>query len=768
MALPGAFLLLLGGSPYNLLAGIVLIACALLTARRRTSALAMYAALLIATTLWSVWEVGLDFWALLPRTLFLCVVGVCLLVTLGLSRGASGISRVLLIAALVIATCTTMTPLLIRHPLQLSGGSHVDPVAGDDGEWSSYGNRHSNRYSPLGEITPANVQKLEQAWTYHTGLFGPGGKRRASLELTPLMVDGMLYGCTAFDSVFALDPLTGKQIWRRDTVESAVLGGHPVCRGLSFYRAPVGTAVCPTRLLIATVDNHLVALDARSGKPCSDFGLNGKVDLMRGMGIFPQGWTHPTSPPTIVNGTAVIGAYVVDNQSTLVPPGVIRGYDAVTGALQWAFDPARPDDSTPLARGAVYTPSTPNAWTVFSGDENLNLVYIPTGNGSPDFFGANRSPTTDRFSTSLIALDASTGLVRWTFQAVHHDLWDYDLAAQPALVDFPVAGAKVPALVLPTKTGQIFVLDRRTGEPLTRVVERPAPKSSIPDERSSPTQPYSVGMPDFSGATLTEADMWGLTPFDQLFCRIAFKRSVYDGMYTPLGLDPSLRFPGELGGIDWGSVAIDEGRGLLIVNANYMADRDQFISREQANHEGLVPRTDPRGHFAPGGAMAGTPYGVHWGAFLTPLGVPCQRPPFGSLTAIDLQSRKVVWSRTLGDARNSGPTGLPLGLPIELGTPNIGGTLATGSGIIYVAATQDEMFRAIDTRSGAVLWQTKLPAGGHATPMTYKGSDGHQYVVIAAGGGALQDKPGDSLVAYRLSNAASHSAKSAPTSLGAR
>ena len=753
IALPGAWLLLLGGSPYYLLAGTVLVACSLFVFRCHESALWIYGTLLLVTTLWSLWEVGPNFWALMPRLVFFSVVGFCLLIAFGFSAAASLSSRFFLLISLVVALGTAVAPLLLRSSVEGPGISSTSSIAGSAEDWSSYGNRNSNRYSPLREITRANVDELEVAWTYHTGLYGPDGKRRAGLQLTPLMVDNILYGCTAFSSVFALDPVTGKEIWRRDTLHREVIGGHPVCRGLSFYRAATASSDCPTRLLVTTVDNYLVALDARTGNPCTAFGENGSVDLAQGLGTFPPGWTHPTSPPTIVNGIAVVGAFVVDNQSTNVPPGVIRGYDATTGVLKWAFDPARPEDPTPLPAGAVYTPSTPNAWTVFSGDDSLNLVYVPMGNGSPDFFGENRSPATDRFSTSLVAIDASTGAVRWTFQAVHHDLWDYDLASQPALADFPVEGRTVPALVLATKTGQLFVLDRQTGQPLTRVEERAAPKSSLPGERSSPTQPYSVEMPDMSGNKLTEADMWGLTPFDQLYCRIAFKRSIYEGMYTPMGLQPTLRYPGELGGIDWGSVSIDAGRGLLIVNANYMADLDQFISREQANREGLVPRTDPRGHSAPGGAMAGTPYGVHWGPFLSPLGVPCQRPPYGSLTVIDLKSRQIIWTRSLGDARNSGPFNTPLGLPIELGAPNLGGTLATGSGIIFVGATQDEMFRAIDVHSGEILWQHRLPAGGHATPMTFKGGDGHQYVLISAGGGSLQDKPSDTLVAFRLKGA---------------
>jgi glucose dehydrogenase len=372
------------------------------------------------------------------------------------------------------------------------------------------------------------------------------------------------------------------------------------------------------------------------------------------------------------------------------------------------------------------------------------------GNGSPDFFGGQRSAATERFSSALVALDAATGKVKWTFQAVHHDLWDYDLAAQPVLVDFPTGATTTPALILATKTGQIFVLDRRTGAPLTAVEERPVPASDVKGERASPTQPFSVGMPSVAGPDLKEADMWGITPFDQIACRITFRQARYAGMYTPPRLGKTIRYPGELGGVDWGSVSVDKGRGLLIVNSNHMADLDELITREQAEREGLVPRLTPKTHSAPGGPMAGTPYAVHWGPMLSKQGVPCQRPPYGYLTAIDLKTRQIVWRHPLGDARNSGPFGKSLGLPIPLGAPNIGGSVATGGGVVFIAATQDEMFRAIDVRSGKVLWQTKLPASGHATPMTYLGRDGRQYVVIAAGGRSLKDKGGDHFVAFRL------------------
>ncbi|MDO6412830.1 pyrroloquinoline quinone-dependent dehydrogenase [Sphingomonas sp. BIUV-7] len=750
LAVPGLWLLTLGGSAYYLLAGAALLACAVLMVRRRVAALWLMAALLAASLGWALYEGGFNFWALMPRLAFLIGLAILLLLAFRNVR-RSGAPRLVLGTIAAISLVVLLAPLI--------GGAHIDgsgvlprpnATASGDLDWPSYGNRAANRYTPLAEINPASVGRLGEAWVYHSGLRSPDGKRRGGLQLNPIMADGLVYGCTAFNRIFALDPVTGRQVWRRDTLNRDSSGGHPACRGVTFFRAPVGTAECSTRILAGTIDNHLIALDAKTGAFCRSFGDGGRADLLTGLGKIPQGWTHPTSPPTIVNGTAVIGAYVVDNQSTEVPPGVIRGYDAVTGRLKWAFDAAKPDATQPPAPGTIYTHSTPNAWTVFSGDDRLNLVFVPMGNGSPDFFGGKRPASTDRFSTSLVAIDVTTGAVRWTFQAVHHDLWDYDLAAQPALVDFPVGDRTVPAIILATKTEQLFVLDRQTGKPLTQVEERRAPPASATGERPSPTQPYSVGMPSPFRGDLTEGTMWGLTPFDQLSCRIAFRRSVYGGMYTPMGMTPTIRYPGELGGIDWGSVSIDAGRGLLIVNSNHLADRDQFISREQADREGLVPKVDPRGHSAPGGAMAGTPYAVHWGPFLSALGVPCQQPPFGEISAIDLKTRRTVWTRPLGDARASGPFGLRLGLPIVLGAPNIGGTLATGGGLVFVAATQDEMFRAFDVHTGKLVWQTRLPAGGHATPLSYRGRDGHQYVVIPAGGGSLKDPQGDAIVAFRL------------------
>ena len=763
MAVPGAYLAALGGSPYYVLAGLLLLSSAALILRRHGAGLQLYGLVFLGSLAWSLWEVGSDPWALMPRLVFLAIAGLFLMAPwMRHSLSPAGPrARHALGGALAVVTLGLVAAgwsATHRGPGEIVAyrGQDIAPPApsqsADPTDWAHYGNTaHGTRYSSLDEITGANVASLRRAWSYSSAS-GPAAKARGGLQMTPLMVDGALYGCTEANAVFAVDPLTGRQLWRYDPAASGKKPVFGVCRGLAFYRAPQSVIDCPTRLLMGTPDSKLIALDAKTGRLCQGFGVKGVVDLRQGLGDFPANLSHPTSPPTIVDGVAVIGGLVADNRAVRITPGVVRGYDAVTGALKWAFDTGRPDDPRPLPPGQTYTPSTPNFWSIASADEQLGLIYLPMGNGSPDLVGTPRSTNTDRFSTSVVALDAKTGAVRWTFQAVHHDLWDYDLGAQPVLGTFPTPSGPVPALYQATKTGQVFVLDRRNGHPLTQVQERPVPPSDLPGEHASPTQPYSVGMPQFNGADLTEADMWGLTPFDQLSCRIQFRQARYVGMFTPPRLGMTIRYPGELGGIDWGSMALDEGRGLLVVNSNHMADQDELVTRAQADRDMRGPQPDPKSviphlHLGP---MTGLPVAVYWGPFLSALAVPCQRPPYGFLTAIDLKTRSILWRRTLGDARNSGPFGLGLGLPLPLGAPNIGGAVVTRSGLIFIAATQDEMFRAIDLKTGRTLWQDQLPAAGHATPMTYRGADGRQYVVIAAGGKAMRDKGGDQIIAYRL------------------
>lgn len=763
----GVYLALLGGSWYYAIAGVALLGSASLLLRRRPAGIFLYGTVVLVTLAWSIAETGLYGWALVPRMVFLVVIGWLLMSPWVYNACVARRSMrrmtwmhtlsIIVFSAVfgVLLVLLGETPGKLMREGELVTTEIQELMSGGDwstDQWVGYGlDSRGNRFSSATQITKSNVGHLQKAWEFRAGLYMPGSDhRKGGLQVTPLMVDDTLFICTAFSSVIAIDPVTGEQRWRYDPQMDESVSGHSACRGVSFHRADQGFAVCDARILVGALDNKLRALDANTGQLCPEFGVSGEVDLLQGMGDFPDGWTNPTSPPVIVDDVAVIGAFVRDNQSTHVPPGVIRAYSVYTGDLVWAFDAERPDVTQGFEDDHVFTASSPNAWAPISADADLGLIYVPFGNGSPDFYGANRSANTKRLSSSVAALRASDGAYVWSFQAVHNDLWDYDLAAQPVLADYPVDGELIPALYLATKSGQVFVLDRRTGRPLSEVQEKAVPVSDIPEEESSPTQPYSVGLPDFAGPDLKESDMWGLTPFDQLYCRIRFRQARYEGMYTPPRLGPSIRYPGELGGIDWGGVVVDESRHLLVVNSNHIANYNTLITREEADAAGLVARRNPGAHYPPGAAMEGTPYAVLWEPFLSFLDVPCQRPPYGYLSAVDLETQKLVWRHPIGDSRTSGPFGKALGVALPLGAPNIGGALVTASGVVFIGATQDEMFRAIDIDNGRVLWSDRLPAAGHASPMTYIGADGYQYVVIAAGGQSLRTKPGDHLIAYRL------------------
>jgi membrane-bound PQQ-dependent dehydrogenase (glucose/quinate/shikimate family) len=429
----------------------------------------------------------------------------------------------------------------------------------------------------------------------------------------------------------------------------------------------------------------------------------------------------------------------------------VRAYDALTGELRWAWDTGRPGDTTAVP-GRAFTLDTPNAWAVFAADPDLGLVYLPTGGAPPDYYGGNRRPGDEQFGSSVVALDVATGQVRWSFQTTHHDVWDYDIGAQPTLIDFPTASGPVPALIQATKTAQIFVLDRRTGQPLSRVEERPAPTGAAPGDHTAPTQPYSVGMPDVGGRELTDQDMWGLTPIDRLMCSLQFHGSIYKGNYTPPSVTPFIVYPGFAGGVDWGGVAVDTERGILIVNAIRFANRDHLVPRAEVERLGVRSLGDP-GVFMPSvypAAQIGTPFGIVALPWLSPLGLPCQRPPWGTLTAIDLKSRQVLWTRPLGTTHDSGPFGVSTHLAAPAGVPNQGGSVVTGGGLTFIAATLDAYLRAFDTRTGHEVWKSRLPAGGQSNPISYL-LDGRQYVVVNAGGhGLLRTAPGDYLIAFAL------------------
>jgi quinoprotein glucose dehydrogenase len=753
----GIRLIGLGGSAYYAVAGLAVTVAAMLLWRRDRRGAWLYGVMLLGTLAWALWESGLDGWALAPRLLGPMVFGAWLLMpwtrrvlgqrSISVRRaGIGAVAMALLVGGLAFVS---------RDSTSSVADSEIAPAetaaaAADNGDWLHYGNdAGGSRYSALAQINAANVDKLQVAWTYHVGASPPG--TRASLQVTPLKVGDSVFLCSGFNDVIALDAETGKQRWRfaARSDPAGVFGG--TCRGVTYYHVPNATGLCAERIYTATVDARLIALDSRTGKLCPGFGAGGKVDLLQGMGDVWKGYYFVTSAPQLVRGKLVLGGWVTDGQKTGEPSGVIRAFDAVTGAFVWAFDIGRPDQHGLPAPGEHFTRGTPNSWAPMSADEALGLVYAPTGNATPDYFGGHRTANDDKYSSSVVALDAETGAVRWSFQTTHHDLWDYDVPSQPTLVDLP---GGVQGLLQATKRGEVFFLDRRTGEPLAAVTEKPVPLSPVAGERLSPTQPFSTGLPSFGGPPLTEAMMWGLTPIDQLLCRIRFREARYDGPLTPPGTaKPTITYPGYLGGIDWGGVSVDRARHLMVVNSSRVANYNRLLSRAEADALGLKPmKVGAMGDVGGPAAQAGTPYAAKILPFLSAIGIPCQQPPYGMISAVDLRTGRLAWTQRFGTAHDSGPLGLSLGLPIPMGVPNLGGSVTTGSGLFFIAASQERFLRAYETATGRELWKSRLPAGGQATPMTYVSpASGRQFVVIAAGGhGGLMSKPGDAIIAYAL------------------
>ena len=770
LSVGGGELISLGGSFYYLAAGLALSAAAILLWLRRSAGAAVYGWMLLGTLVWALWESGHDGWSLAPRLVPLTLVGAVLVIPwIRLAFRETGIAlpgtRMAVLTAIGIALGaglhTLAGPARAPDPLYQTGMLPLPSAAAlpadipDASDWEQYGNDPGGtRFSPLTQLTPANAVQLAPAWTFRVGARGE------EMEVTPLKIGRMLYLCSSLNDVIALDAASGKEVWRFDSGIDKRHAPSAHCRGVAYYRSAGATGACAARIITATVDARLLAVDAEDGAPCRDFGANGQVDLTAGMGDVVPGYYYVTSAPAVARGNVVVGGWVADGQYWGEPSGVIRAFDAVTGKLAWAWDMGRPDRHGEPPPGETYTRATPNSWGPMSVDEKLGLVFVPTGNATPDFFGAQRRSFDDQYSSSVAALDAATGEVRWSFQTAHHDLWDYDVPAQPTLVDFPTAGGLVPALLQATKRGELFVLDRATGVPLTPVHERPAPqRGAAPGERLAATQPYSDGMPSFRGADLVEADMWGVTPLDQLWCRLRFREARYDGPATPPGLTSSLQMPGDAGGSEWGGVAVDTARRIVVVNSNNLPFYVRLIPRAAADKLGLKPFAaadvaDPNleVRIAAQPPQKGTPFAVFTKPFISPLYVPCTRPPFGRLSAVDLDSGKLLWSQPLGTAQNVGPLGMKSHLPFVIGTINFGGAVVTGGGLTFIAATTDEHLRAFETVTGRLLWEAPLPAGSHATPMTYM-AGGRQFVTVAAGGNRFAGSPvGDYIVAYALPN----------------
>lgn len=765
MLVEGGYLVTLGGSWYFLLAGFGLVVAGVLTVLRRPLGTVVYLAVVAATIVWSVWDAGFAFWPLFSRLFALTALALpLLLLTSTLSNGERSVSRrpVYVLAGLIaVALGATLYSAMQPHAIQSAEGAPA-PVPGTavgtiaGGDWRYWGRTPSGtRHAPLDQITPENVTGLQVAWTYRTGEIPKSGSQ--THVVTPLHVNGMLYGCTQSSRLFALDADTGKERWSFNpkTAESI----FPRCRGVGYHDAmATGTTsvkpasdqpipACTRRIIATTVDARIVAVDALTGQPCADFGDNGIVNLRIGMDKGKPEFYFPTAAPTVTRNLVIVGGLVWDNQEVGEPSGVVRAFDVRTGTLVWAWDLGNPAITRLPPEGQSYTPGTPNVWSTPAFDEALGLVYLPTGNATPDFWGGHRTEADDRYSSSIVALDIATGRERWRFQTVHHDLWDYDVPAQPALYDVPDGkGGSIPALIQATKRGQIFMLDRRNGTPIAQVEERYAPKGGAPDDRIAATQPYSVGMPALGTELLSEKRMWGLTPLDQLLCRIDFRQSRYEGEFTPPSEQWTIQYPGWMGGTTWGSTSIAENLGYLIVNDTRVAVVNRLVPRAKYDAEASAG-----GGHTGGAPQRGTPWGIQQRRFLSSLGIPCQEPPYGTVNAIDLSTRKIVWSMPFGTTEETGPLGMATRLPMPIGMPTRGGPITTSSGLIFMAAAQDYYFRALDVRTGRELWKERLPVGAETVPMTYVSpQSGRQFVVISAGGNSSTTQKGDYVIAFAL------------------
>jgi len=619
----------------------------------------------------------------------------------------------------------------------------------EEAGWPHYGRDHGGtRYSPLTGIDRSNLDRLEVAWTFRTGELGQDARSGGSLtfEATPVLWNGALYFSTAFGTAFAVDAATGEEIWRYDTGVPRDVGYAEVAsRGVSLWHDPGAEGRCASRVFVGTIAGKLHALDARSGEPCADFGDAGAIDLRQGVRARAPGQYTITSPPAIAGDRVIVGSAIGDNGRVSLERGIVRALDARSGTLLWSWDPipADPrDPAWPTWEAGALEAGGANAWPPLSVDPEHGLVYVPTGAPSTDFFGGLR-PGDNRYANSLVALSIATGEVAWHRQLVHHDLWDYDLPAQPVLVTLTKDGQRHDAVVQATKMGMVFVFDRVTGEPIWPVEERPVPQDGVPGERLSPTQPFSSLPPLASHAPVTEDDAYGWLWLDTRACRkrIAALRS--DGIYTPPTIEGTLMNPGYAGGSNWGGLAWDPASQRVIATVLELPMWVRLTPREEARAQMAAGDFDSTGYTE----MEGTPYVLTRGPLFSPLGMPCTKPPWGKLVALDLTTGEIAWSRPIGTIQDIAPAPVP---NLELGVPLIGGAIVTGSGLVFVAASFDDYLRAFDLETGEELWKGRLPAGGQATPMTYA-VDGRQYVVIAAGGhGNAGTTRGDHLVAFAL------------------
>lgn len=629
-------------------------------------------------------------------------------------------------------------------------GAIADP---SDTAWSDWGATPAGtRYSDADSITPQNAKRLKRAWTYSTGEVTRRSEAmlaNSSAETTPILAAGSLVTCTPFGRVVALNPATGEEKWAFDANidDSFTIPNQYMCRGVVQWQDPLATAGehCAHRILYATVDLRLLSIDAYDGQRCEGFGDQGEVRVVPDVPLQHKGELKLASPPAVVGDVVAVGSMVLDNVRYNAPRGVIRGFHVRTGEPVWQFDPIPREDGpteNDWLDGSRETAGAANMWSTMSVDTERGLLFIPTSSASPDYYGGLR-PGDNRHANSVVALDGASGEVRWAYQLIHHDIWDYDTPSQPTLVDIEKQGQTVPALVQPSKQGFLYVLDRRTGEPVFPIEEKPVPQQPAPGEWLSPTQPIPSLPEPLLNTQLTPDDAFGFTFWDKGQCRKKIAAARYEGLYTPPSEQGTITYPAASGGANWGGAAVDTASQTLFINSSRVASVITLIPRRSEGGGGVEVTAT-----ADVSSMQGTPYEVRREWLLSPWGAPCTPPPWGGLSAYDLTTGKKRWDVPLGSINHQVP--IPLPFDWNLGTPNIGGPVATAGGVLFIAATMDQYLRAFDMATGEELWKAKLPAGSQTTPMTYRWQ-GRQYVVIATGRHLWFGTPqGDEIVAYSL------------------
>jgi quinoprotein glucose dehydrogenase len=649
--------------------------------------------------------------------------------------------RILLVTAIAVSSAV----------LQGAVAQSAKPAGATKDDWAYYGHdAGGTRYSPLTQINRENVAKLKVAWIFHTGDIsdGSGRPKRSGLETTPILVDGTLYLTTPFNRVFAVNPETGKQLWVYDPMIELAgnYGDGLINRGVATWLDPSRAKgnCCRRRIFEATLDARLIALDAATGDPCMDFGNRGQISL-RDVARYIPAQYHMTSPPTVIDDLVVVGSAIDDNSRVDMPSGVVRAFDARTGALRWKWEPLPPNDPDSAAPRAsatkVWRTGAGNAWSVMVVDPERDLIFVPTGSASPDYYGGMRVGD-DKWANSVVALRAKTGELAWGFQLVHHDLWDYDTASPPLLTTLQHDGKSVPVVIQANKTGFLYVLNRDTGVPVFPVEERAVPQTDVPGEVTSPTQPFPLAPPALAPQKLSADDSWGITPDDRNYCRERIKTLRNDGLFTPPSVQGSLSEPGNVGGMNWSGYAFDPQNSLLLVNTNNLPVLMGVVAADKywdaADKSTDIEYTQQ--------------YGAPYGMFRTSLlgkafHLPCAPPPWGTLTAVDMTQGAIRWQVPLGSFAPSKPI-------VPAGATSLGGPIVTAGGLVFIAGTMiDPAIRAFDVETGKEIWKFDLPTSGAATPVTYQlRPGGKQFLVIAAGGHAkvTEEKQTDQIVAFTL------------------